>query len=245
MAAQPIPGSAQLGLARLGTHRPHSVRAGAKKHLLSTDDACLDNAIMEKALPLSLLLLSFSGAAALAACSDPGTSTGTGGSSSSGGASGSGGQSGDGTVPSDTSQAGIEAFLAAGTYKNAPWVGDAAPRAMMGSTSPHGHVQVFYNPAAVSSRNDGQNDYGDDPGNALGSMAVKELYSVGGELQGHAVMLRTAVSGPSNTNPNDWIYYCNSSTSTCTGQTESGPLYPNPTECRTCHGGTFIGPLPP
>jgi len=239
MAAQPIE-----------HHGPHSVHKGAKKHLLSADAACLDNAIMEKALPLSLLLLSFSGAAALGACSDPGTPDGSGGASSggasSGGATSSGGGSGDGTVPSDTSQAGIEAFLAAGSYKNAPWVGDAAPRAMVGSTSPHGNVQVFSNPAAISSRNDGQNDYGDEPGNALGSMAVKELYSVGGELQGKAVMLRTAVNGKSSTNPNDWLYYCESSTSSCTGQTEAGPIYgQGAMDCRVCHGGTFLSPVPP
>jgi hypothetical protein len=235
-------------------HRPHSVRESEKKHLFRSHGACLDSAIMEKALPLSLLLLSFCGASALAACSDPGTSDGTGGTSSGGTSSGgassggasTGGGSGDPTVPTDTSQAGIEAFLAAGSYRNAPWVGDAAPRPMVGSTSPHGDVQVFSNPAAISSRSDGQNDYGDDPGNAVGSMAVKELYSVGGALQGHAVMLRTAVSGPSNTNPNDWLYYCKSSTSTCTGQTESGPTYgQGAMDCRVCHGGTFLSPVPP
>jgi len=187
-------------------------------------------------LPATLLLASLAGGLATTACSDPAVSDG------SGGTTGSGGASGDSTVPSDTSQAGIEAFLAAGTYKSAPWVFDATPRPSGGSTSPHGNVRVYLNPTAVASIEGGNNDFGDEPGNTVDSMAVKELYDTAGTQLGTAVMLRTAASGASA----DWIYYCSSTTSNCTGSTESGPTYgPGASDCSICHGGLFYAPVPP
>jgi len=198
----------------------------------------------------ALLSTSLLGAALSAGCSDPGPSTGSGGVTGSGGATGSsggdtssGGAAADTTVPSDFSQAGIEAFLAAGTYKSAPWVMDAAPRDKDGLTSPHGRVRVFYNPAAVTSRNGGFNDPGDDPGNAVNSMSIKELYDTADTYLGAAVMLRVAETG----NSTDWVYYCASTAGGCTNGTDNGPFYFHSAmnTCDTCHGGLFYGPLPP
>lgn len=191
----------------------------------------------------SLVLTSLAAGALLAGCSDPAMSDGTGGTTGSGGetSSGSGGGTADTTVPTDTSQAGLEAFLAAGSYKNAPWIGDAAVRTPTASTNVHGDVRVYYNPTAVTSRDNGQNEVGHETGNALNSMAVKELYDNTGTQIGIAAFLRTAENG----NDNDWIYYCTSSAGGCASMTDGGPYYgPGLNECRFCHGGMFIGPLP-
>lgn len=194
------------------------------------------------------LVLTSAFAALLAGCSDPAAPGGTGGGTASGGSTGSGGEvagsggsTADTTVPSDTSEAGIEAFLAAGSYKSAPWIGDGAVRTPTSSTNVHGDVRVYYNPTAVTSRENGQNEVGHDTGNSLNSMAVKELYDTTGTQIGTAVMLRVADTGADA----DWLYYCSSTAGGCASASDGGPYYGTAlNECRFCHGGMFIGPLP-
>jgi len=194
----------------------------------------------------TLLAFSLIGAAFTAACSDPAPPTGTGGATgsggvaASGGATGSGGETGSGgaadpTIPTDTTQAGLEAFLAAGSYKSAPWVFDDVPRASNGG--PHAQVRVYMNPTAIESIAAGNNVINADPGNTLGSMAVKELYDAEGTMTGAAIMLRTAM----NDVMADWTYYCNSSVASTCGTDEAGPHYGTGiSECAFCHGGMFL-----
>lgn len=201
----------------------------------------------------SLVLTTATAAVLLAGCSDPATPGGTGGATGSGGgtasggtgsggeATGSGGSTADTTVPSDTTEAGIAAFLAAGSYKSAPWVGDAAVRTPTSSTNVHGDVRVYYNPTAITSIENGQNEISHETGNSLNSMAVKELYDSTGTQIGTAVMLRVAETGADT----DWLYSCSSTAGGCASMTDGGPFHGTGLDdCRFCHGGMFIGPTP-
>lgn len=197
-------------------------------------------------LSLALLLTSLGAAAVVSGCSDPGPVMGTGGAPSSGGSTGSGGEApgsggttADPTVPTDISQAGIEAFLAAGSYKSAPWVFDSAIREV--GPGGHGRVRVYYNPTTVESIAAGNNDINADPGNPVDSMAVKELYDSSDTQIGTAVMLRTGLAGTQS----DWLYYCASTDQAACEDTTPGPIYNNGGQCRFCHGGTFIAEMVP
>lgn len=192
----------------------------------------------KRILPVSLLLVSLASAALTAACSDGGMPSGTGGASGSGGsAPASGGSgSGDTTVPTDTTQAGLEAFLAAGSYKSAPWVFDAAIR----TTTPHGDVRVYFNPTAVASIQAGTNTL-TAPGNPLDTMVIKELYADGAQI-GTAIMMRVDTTGTQST---DWLYYCASSDQAACADDGAGPIITGGGQCRFCHGGFIITELPP
>lgn len=164
---------------------------------------------------------------------------GTGGASGSGGsASGNGGAGGAAAgggasdSPSDVTQAGIEAFLAANEYRNAGWVADEpSPRDSI--SPPHGRVRVWFNGtlragATASPR-------------PSGSMIVKELYDAGTNVIGRAVMLRSSAT------TNQWIYYClaNEDTRCSSGSMANTPSYSIGTGACSCHGaGTVITPIP-
>jgi hypothetical protein len=122
--------------------------------------------------------------------------------SSTGGTSGTGGSGGttpSKDVPADTTQAGIEAFLAALDYRTATWAsvmsGPTEPAPSIGS--PHGLVQIWYNKALRQSKADGHTGMQGDA-HATGSMVVKELYT-GSDVIGHALLLRQ---------DSGWLYYC-------------------------------------
>lgn len=212
-----------------------------------------------------VLVTSLTATSLLAACSDGETpDTGSGGGVSSGGTTGgsssggmnSGGTSsggdnsgsggGDSSVPADTSQTGIEAFLEAESYREEPWIGDAQPRESEDGSNPHGDVRAFLNETAVSSIEAGDNVLGAgagslDSGNSTDSMAVKEFYDQEGTLTGKAVMLRMAETGEGT----DWLYYCTSTNGTCTSSGEdSEDFYGQGIgECHTCHRGVFYSPM--
>ncbi len=132
-----------------------------------------------------------------------GGSSGTSGTSGSGGTAGAGGAAGTaGTAgsagsgatesPSDTSQAGLEAFLDAMMYTGADWVsGTDAINPDSGSL--HGADRIYYNKTMR------QDHAASTTPATAGSMAVKEIYT-GTTMIGRAAMLRTSA--------NQWIYYC-------------------------------------
>jgi hypothetical protein len=157
-----------------------------------------------------------------------GAAAGTGGA-----ASGSGGAAGGGSdSPSDTTQAGIEAFLTAKDYRDAGWVSDVpAPRAPADSLTPHGRVQVWFNGTLRS----GATMTPRPPG----SMVVKELYDAGTNVIGHAVLLRTT---------SQWIYYCVATENArCNSSSVANtPSYAVSSSSCNCHGaGSIITPIPP
>ena len=167
-----------------------------------------------------------------------GGTTATGGTDgATGGAPGTGGSGPDpNEMPTDTSAAGIAAFLAAGTYQSAPWVGDAAPRMSDNSVNVHSdELRVFFNTEAVAAKT---ND-----ASAMGTMIVKEMYE-GGALVGHAVSLKTG----SGNGMDDWTHYCNApaDSTICTGAVaETMPVYGvGISGCGFCHGQVPYAPLP-
>ena len=182
-------------------------------------------------------------AAGLAGCSsddggdEPAAGSGGGTGSASGGAdgtgSGGGGTSDPSQLPSDTSQAGIQAFLDAGTYKT--WVHDPAPRPNSQTAfKPHGDsLQVYFNAIAAAAGSEGAP--------AAGGMVVKEIYDeTSGSQVGTAVSIR--LEGSSK-----WIYYCtNPGGILCSGFDEdTDPIYDTGGgSCSGCHGDTIFSPLP-
>ncbi len=175
-----------------------------------------------------------------------GTSTGGTGASNTGGTdtggSATGGETGTGgstsSIPSDTSEAGIDAFLAAETYKDAPWTAEPEVRPDPGGTSPHGSVRVFLNDTALAGIMAGKNDF--NVGTDVGSMAVKELYDDQGTLVGKAAMLRTTTGAGLA----DWLYHCKSTNHGCFTEDEMAPSVhgQGASDCRFCHAGMFISP---
>lgn len=162
---------------------------------------------------------------------------GTGGAASGGSASGGSASGGAGTgggdagqFPDDTSQAGIEAFLTAGSYKT--WTGDAAPRSTEEVGSPHQvPLQAFFNDTTVATADD----------MVPGSMSVKEFYDDAGAQTGIAALLKTM--------DGTWIYYCQEEPAIgrCSGSVESSyPIYGQGTQtpCGFCHGNTAFAPIP-
>ena len=157
--------------------------------------------------------------------------SGTGGSGTGGsgtGGSGTGGSAGGGAIdyPTDTTQAGIEAFLAAGSYKNAPWRAEAMPG--NDAALPHLATNRFFNGTIIASKAAGNRT--PTTQHTAGSMSVKEILD-GTTVVGRAAMLRTSAM--------QWIYYCTATVgSRCgTGVADGGTWYgtaANPA-C-ACHG---------
>ena len=191
--------------------------------------------VLNPSLALSLTLMCALGAAGTLGCSDDGE-----GQDGTGGGSNTGGGSDDGTFPSDTSEAGIKAFLETGSYKSAPWTGDSTVRVDPADTVPgniHGSVKVFYNPTATQSIAAGNNELNSETPNTQGSMAVKELYDDSGVLVGIAASLKTGAAKPRD----NWTYYCESTNDGCTGSLVSEPIYGvGVSSCSNCHSGLFF-----
>jgi hypothetical protein len=103
--------------------------------------------------------------------------------------------------PTDTTAAGIQAFIDAANYRSATWAsGMTGPEdPPMGTLSPHGHEYIWYNHTLRQSNSEGHTG----TSSATGSMVVKEIYT-GESVVGHAAMLRTDKS---------WIMFCISSES--------------------------------
>ncbi len=209
-------------------------------------------------LPRLLASLCLIGTSALTACaSDDGTTddAASGGSTASGGGTGSGGDTatggmsaGDGggtaadpnELPAEITLAGVEAFLAAGTYQNAPWVGDAAARPPGASGNAHGEsMRVFFNTAAAATKTRNDSSLPAE----TGSMIVKELYEAGAVV-GHAVSIKAREGMGWST----WTYYCNApeGSTLCSGEVETYPIFDEgPAEgCGFCHAEVPIADLP-
>lgn len=170
----------------------------------------------------------------------------TGGSKATGGSS-TGGASATGSAPEATVDA-IKAFIAAGTYKSAPWKADVdAPRASVNSG--HGMVRVWFNDtiqasAVANNLKTVPNKPAVPPASHdTGSMVVKELYKDGAVI-GHAAMLK--LDGVMN----QWAYYCKGPKAECgavpndatvTPYFGTGPLA---SPCGFCHGGNVFTPVP-
>src|SRR5690606_11912584 len=205
-----------------------------------------------------LLFAGLSTAITTAGCSSEdgdASDAGSGGEANTGGDAGTGGAASGGDAasggaargcdrstidyPTDSSLAGIEAFLAAESYKSAPWVGDPAPRDdEIGN--PHGpSLQAYFNTAAAAAS-------ASNTDAAINAMVVKETYDPQGVLIGKLVRLKTG----EGTTANDWVNYCyvSDNGAYCTGTAgEENPFYSDAghSYCTACHGNTtFISPLP-
>ncbi len=178
------------------------------------------------------LLLALLSVATITACSGGGSSddeTGDGDGD---------GDGDDGSIPSDNSLESIEAFLAAESYKEAPWIGDAAVRESDAAWAHGNALRVYFNPLGVESSTN-ETDL------TMGAMAVKEFYDEEGNLVGKAVNFHTG-EGISRM---DATFYCQApeGSNFCTGSAFTGhPIYGVGTnECALCHGSrTFLSPLP-
>lgn len=137
-----------------------------------------------------------------------GTATGgTAGATSGTGGGGTGGTAGAGTSgtgggaaadhPTDSSQAGLEAFLAMNTYTQAGMGFRPETTPSDGTSTPHLGVKRYFNETLIASKAAGKTGNGHSPG----SMAVKDILTAGAVV-GKAAMLRSDTS---------WIYYCVSS----------------------------------
>lgn len=205
--------------------------------------------------PTTTLLLSVALGAAALACSeaadDGGTGTGggasTGGSMSTGGGTSTGGMStggdastggsaSDPNIPSDTSEAGIEAWLDTGTYKT--WEGDAAVRTVEPSTSPHGEwLRVYYSPIAMRSIRAGKNTFAD--GNEVGSIGIKEVYDAQGQQIGVMMAYRNLEEDGFDVS----LYYCKAPGGLCAGTGSDTAYGQGTSECRGCHFNQFFSPF--
>lgn len=199
----------------------------------------------------STLLLS--ACCALFACTnETADGSGTGGSASGGSASGgsasggnsaTGGGSADPTIPSDTSENGLKAFLDGKTYQAAPWVFDAAIRAGSVAGNPHGKVRVYFNPTAVASKDAGNGPFAMPAAeHTVGSTVVKELYDASDALIGRALEVKTG-AGMRGT---AWTYYCDGDGAACGADSGATlPIYgPGESTCEFCHGGDMFAPVP-
>jgi hypothetical protein len=154
-----------------------------------------------------------------------------GSSGAAGSSAGSSGAAGGGATdsPSDTSQAGLEAFFTAMSHRGADWrVNSETP---VGAAAPHRLNQIWYNKTLRQSVADGKGGTGMP--HTSGAMVVKELYT-GADMVGYGAMLRTATA---------WIYYCKSSEAgrcNTTSMPNQASYAMAPTSC-SCHGaGTII-----
>jgi hypothetical protein len=170
-----------------------------------------------------------------------GTGGATGGAAGTGGATGgaggaAAGSAGTGTAgtggggatdsPSDTSQAGLEAFLMAMSYTGQDWVSGAAMPTTTGSV--HALNRIWYNKTLRTSAAASMTPH------APGSMVVKEMYTDANVI-GRAAMLRTAT--------NMWIYYCVASEAArcnASSMPNQASYATTATSC-ACHGaGTIV-----
>jgi hypothetical protein len=174
------------------------------------------------------------GAATGGAAGATGGSAGAGGATGGAGSGGaSAGSAGTGTAgggamdsPSDTSQAGLEAFLTAMSYRSADWVSGADMPATTGSV--HALNRIWYNKTLRTSAAANTSPH------TPGSMVVKEIYT-DANVVGRAAMLRTAT--------NQWIYYCVSSeASRCNASSMPNQAsYAMTASACACHGaGTIV-----
>jgi hypothetical protein len=179
---------------------------------------------------------------------------GSGGDSTTGGAPATGGETGLVDYPTDSSQAGIEAFLAGESYKSDPWVGDVELRVSDDPVNPHGDttlrpggpepletLRTYFNTAAREAK-----EAGDQAAASMNAMSVKEVYDSADTLVARLVRLKTG-AGTAN---GDWVSYCDSAAvpAHCTGAEDAGsPVYEDGglNSCSSCHGSsTFLAPLP-
>lgn len=148
-----------------------------------------------------------------------------------------GGSSNSADAPSDTTSAGIAAFVGAGSYLIPPWKSEsAAPRDAATSVSPHGRVRVWLDRVAAASTSVA--DITPD------AMAVKEMYDTADQLVGRAAIVQTTSSN------NDVVYWCYGPAGRCgDGEPEytaDAPLYgvgAAATTCQGCHGGLLFTKL--
>jgi hypothetical protein len=160
------------------------------------------------------------------------------------GGSGMGGTAGGAGVsgPADSSSASIASFLAAKTYRSAPWQSETAMPRPGGtlSGSPHERVRVYYNEVLVQSFQAGNGSREPPLPHTTGSMAVKEMYDDTDLQVGVAAELR--LSGAFE----QWAYYCEGPAGRCaTGKptaTAAAPLYGVGlgVDCGFCHGGVVF-----
>jgi hypothetical protein len=167
------------------------------------------------------------GAAGSAAGSGGAAGSAAGSAGAAGSSAGSGGGASD--SPSDTSQAGLEAFFTAMSHRGTDWRANGA-MAVEGAM-PHVLNQIWYNKTLRQSAADGKGSTAMP--HTTGAMVVKELYT-GANVVGYGAMLRTATA---------WIYYCKASEP---GRCSSASM-PNQATYATsagscaCHGaGTIV-----
>jgi hypothetical protein len=144
-----------------------------------------------------------------------------------------GGSAGTGMVdyPTDSSQAGIEAFLAAASYltPGMGWRPELTPS--NGTSMPHLGVKRYFNETIIASKAAGNAPPG-GPQHTTGSMAIKDILN-GTTVIGKAAMLRTMTN---------WVFYC---TSTEEGRCYAAspantPYYAPMTGSCGCHGSGNI-----
>jgi hypothetical protein len=166
-----------------------------------------------------------------------GTATGgtaTGGTATGGTATGgtaTGGTTGTGV---DSTQSGLQTFVASGAYKETPWIADVAAPRDGTSTSPHGRVRVWFNDTLKASQVAGN-------GMAMvahttGSVAVKEHYDAADALTGHSVMVKEEGAATA------WTYYCEDATTpaNCGGESPTYGTAADGVSCSFCHGGLIF-----
>jgi hypothetical protein len=162
-----------------------------------------------------------------------GTAAGAGGTAagmSGTGGSGTSGSGGSGVLdhPTDSTQAGIEAYLAMETYKTMGmgWRPESMPG--VDTSVPHLATNRYFNETIIASKAAGNRP--PTMGQHMpGSMSIKEILD-GTTVIGKATTLRTE--------SNTWIYYCKSSVgSRCgTGVTDNTAYYSTAAGPCSCHG---------
>jgi len=95
-------------------------------------------------------------------------------------------------VPTD--RLALAAWLDTRAFRS--WTGDASPRPPQ-PDSPHGTVQVFFNPTVEASLRQGNASH------PAGSVLVKEVHGGGGSIQGYSAMIKVQ-DGSSG---GDWLFY--------------------------------------
>lgn len=144
------------------------------------------------------------------------------------------------SYPTDSSQAGIETFLAEGRYRAPPWTAQTeTPRESTWEVSPHGRVHLWLNEVVIASQADGNGGFLGTP-HTTGSMAVKELIDEDDASVGRAVMLKLEGVAAS------WVYYCEGTPERCGFTEGESPHYAESydSECYYCHGGEIFNARP-
>jgi hypothetical protein len=167
--------------------------------------------------------------------------SGTGGSATGGSAgSGTGGSAGSGAVdyPTDSTQAGIEAYLNSNVYTMTGMGWRPESMASPGTAAPHLSAKRYFNETIIASTAAGNSRNA----HTLGSMSIKEILD-GTTVVGKAVTLKTGDTS--------WAYYCVSSVAgRCfTNSQASVPYYSTTSGSCACHGmginlSTMAIPMP-